>query len=266
MKILILGHNGMLGNINHKYFKEKYDVEVLNGLIWDTEEFKNKVMESDADFVINCIGAIPQKKGLHNKEIKEYYKSLNFDLPIFLESTNKKIIHPSTDCIFSGSLEYPKMYGKNDIIDAYDDYGISKGLIDNKINSEFHNTKIIRTSIIGHEINSKASLLDWFLSNDDDIELNGHYNYWWNGVTTLQWCKIAENIILNWDTTPTLTQVGSNPINKYELLKLFKKIYGKPNKVVKFNMDTPLNKMLVSDFELPTIETQIIELKKIYNK
>ena len=256
-KILILGHNGMLGNVNYKYFSEHYDVETLSKLSWDTTEFKRAVLDSDAEFIINCIGAINQKN-----PSKEAYESLNVRLPMFLEYSGKKVIHPSTDCEFSGDLEYPQTYEKTHVRDADDIYGQSKAKISKRIEDGFNNTKIIRTGINGHEVNSHYSLLDWFLSNDDNKELNGFANYWWNGVTTLQWCKVAERILLNWDKSPVLTQVGSEGMHKCDLLKTMAKVYSKPNVINEFFMETPLNKMLESDYELPTIEEQLLELKE----
>jgi len=260
MKILILGHNGMLGNVIYSYFKDKYDVYVCY-LRWDSNEFKQIVESIKVDFIINCIGAIPQK--IYKIE---NYQNLNVDLPIFLESTGKKIIHPSTDCEFNGNLEYPLKYKKTDKRDAYDDYGKSKAKISQMIEEEFHNTKIIRTSIVGHELNSNKSLLDWFLNIDENKEVNGYINHHWNGITSLLWAEIAEKILLDWKNYSTIIQVGINGINKYELLKTFQKIYNKSLKINKFNTPVTVNKMLESDFEIPTIEEQLIKLKDYYKK
>lgn len=260
MKILILGHNGMLGNCAYKYFKDKNNIYITD-LRWNTEEFKNFIINIDVDFIINCIGAIPQK----NYKSEDYNK-INFELPIFLESTGKKIIHPSTDCEFSGNILYPLKYKENDNRDADDDYGKSKAKISKTIVSEFKNTKIIRTSIIGHELNSNKSLLDWFLSVDETKEVNGYGNYYWNGITTLLWCDIAEAIILNWQFFYHIIQIGTEGLNKYELLKIIKKVYNKETKINDFNLEKPINKMLESDFVIPTIEEQLIELKNFYDK
>ena len=188
MKTLILGHKGMLGNAAHLYFTRSNNVVTTCDYRWDTVEFKEFVLNSDAEYIINCIGSIPQK----NSDRHEFIKC-NIDLPIFLESTGKKIIHPSTDCEFSGSIPYPQKYRKKDFRDANDDYGVSKALISEMITSDFKNTKSIRTSIIGHELNSKSSLLEWFLNVDESQEINGYANYYWNGVTTLCWCKSLES-------------------------------------------------------------------------
>lgn len=259
MKILVLGHNGMLGNAVFKYFNKRYDVEVINNCRWDSDEYKNRIINSNADFIINCVGAIHQK----NYD-NDYYNFLNVKLPEFLESCNKNIIHPSTDCIFSGNISKENKYSKDDIRDAFDPYGKSKADIDEMICNKFNNTKIIRTSIVGHEIKGFHSLLDWFLNISEDEVLNGYINYYWNGITTLQWAKIAEEIIINWENTSTLIQVGSEGISKCELLRIMGTVYNKKNIINDFEMNVPLNKMLISDYNLPTIKEQLIELKKFY--
>ena len=182
-KIFILGHNGMLGNAVLKYYIGKQDCVVYTtDSRFNSEEFKTILEGTDAEYIINCIGKIPQKskKGENLNE----YKTLNIELPIFLETLNKKILHPSTDCEFLGGLEEGKKYTKNNIRDAQDEYGLSKAFISNKIEKEFHNTKILRVSIIGHEKNTSLSLLDWFLSQEK--ETNGYTNHYWNGITTLE--------------------------------------------------------------------------------
>lgn len=261
MKILVLGHKGMLGNAVYKYLSEKkYTISIIDNLKWDTKEFREAIKINDCDFIINCIGAIPQKNGINSS----LYRLINIDLPIFLESTGKHIIHPSTDCEFSGKLKYPNKYKKFDKTDAVDEYGKSKALITDLILKEFKNTKIIRTSIIGHEINSNYSLLDWFLSSENDV--NGFVNHYWNGVTTLTWIIIVEKIINNWNHFNVLTQVSTEPISKFNLLGLIKKTYNKKIKIKEYTTEESINKTLESDFIVDNLETQILNLKNFYKK
>lgn len=259
MKILILGHNGMLGNAAYKFFSKNYETTIIEESRWNTIEYKNKLLLSNAEVIINCVGAIPQKK-----YSKEYYGLLNVELPIFLETTGKKVIHPSTDCEFSGYITYPHEYDKTDVRDAYDDYGMSKAKISKIIEDTFINTKMIRTSIIGHEINGTFSLLDWFLGAGDTT--NGFINHYWNGITTLYWCIIAEHILLNWESSEIITQVGVEKMNKFELLNIIKKVYENNIKINEFNTELSVNKLLKTDKLLPSIEQQLIDLKIFYNK
>lgn len=260
-KILVLGHRGMLGNAVYRFFnsKENYSL-VTTSLKWNSEDFKEQLQKNNVNIIINCIGAIPQKK-----PTPEDYKSVNIDLPIFLESLGKKIIHPSTDCEFLGDLNPSLKYSKNATRDAIDDYGKSKAVISKMIEDTFHNTKIIRTSIIGHELHSSNGLLDWFLNSE--IKVNGYNNHYWNGITTLQWSKEAHYLIENWNTAPKLNQLGTEKnLSKYEVLLLVKEIYEKSIEIVPFKAEGTVNKCLESDKKIINLDEQLKELRDFYAK
>lgn len=252
----------MLGNAVYTYLatkEESYELETTNER-WGDNAFETALINSDADVVINCIGVIPQKK----PSVAEY-KTGNIDLPIFLETLGKKVIHPSTDCEFSGSIPPTQKYAKTDVRDAADDYGKSKADISRLVETSFKNTKIIRTSIIGHETNSHLALLDWFLHSADKV--NGYTNHYWNGITTLQWAKLCANIIDDWDSFPVLNQYGTKEIrSKYDLLNDIKNIYNKDIIVSPFEAPEPVNKCLESDKEITPIVDQLKELKEFYGR
>lgn len=261
MKIILLGHKGMLGDAVWKYFSvlKKFEIEICEHR-WPTQEFKNNILCSDANFIINCIGKIPQKY-----PIDQGFQKINFDLPIFLETSGKKILHPSTDCEFNGQLEFGKMYPKKHPRNAVDEYGKSKAEISEKIEKEFKNTKIIRTSIIGHETGTHVALLDWFLSQEDEV--NGYSNHFWNGITTLEWAKNAEKIILNWDRCPVLTQLSTDDtLSKFDLLNTIKDVYEKNIQINKFIDKKQVNRCLISDYKIKNIQQQLKELKFFYEK
>lgn len=261
-KILILGHKGMLGNAVYKYFGAKPEEFLLLTVTdrWDTEEFKNNTALLEADYIINCVGIIPQKK-----PAPEAYQKVNVDLPIFLETLNKRVIHPSTDCEFSGVLEPTEMYTKESVRDAEDIYGKSKADISKMIQSSFKNTKIIRTSIIGHEEGTNLSLLDWFLHAEGTV--NGYTNHYWNGITTLEWAKRCEELINSWDTYSALTQYGTDSVrSKYDLLNDIQDVYQKEITITPFDAPTGANKCLLSDAPVKPIKEQLTELRAFYNK
>ena len=263
-KIFILGHNGMLGNAVLKYYRSKNNYILYTAETrFDSEEFKTELKNSDAEYIINCIGKIPQKSK-NNEDLNEY-KTLNIELPIFLESLGKKILHPSTDCEFLGDLEESKKYNKNSVRDAKDEYGLSKSYISEKIEKDFVNTKILRVSIIGHEKNTFLSLLDWFLSQEK--ETNGYTNHYWNGITTLEWSKISYKIVSDWNSYPVLNTFGTEEINsKYQLLKVIKEVYGKEIIINEYKTPNTVNKCMESDIVIPNIKTQLVELKSFYAK
>ena len=197
INILILGHKGMLGHMLFKVFNKNIKYNIITSDLrypnWDKKMFEG------IDFVINCIGAIPQKT--NNFDI-------NWQIPIWLnEELNCKIIHPASDCEVDNS-----------------DYGISKSKATDFIINKAKTTKIIQTSIIGPELNSNASLLEWFLSQRGVVY--GYTQAIWNGITTLEWSKQCEKIINNWDNYPTLNVFHSNKVSKFELLNIIKDLKG----------------------------------------
>ena len=261
MKVLVLGHHGMLGNAVHKFFKKRgYDVLTTEER-WSDSSFIKEVRDSGADFIINCIGAIPQKYG------SDKMYSLNVRLPVFLDKIGVPVIYPSTDCEFSGDLIAPLKYKKTDHKDVSkgDAYGYTKATTSLLAVSAFHNTKVIRTSIIGHEESSSKSLLDWFLRYEGDY-VRGYDNAYWNGITTLQWAIIAEGIVLSWEHYDIITQVGTEGLSKYQLLCVMRDVYEKDIEIDRVLIEKPVNKMLESDIVVPDIRDQLITLRMFYDK
>jgi dTDP-4-dehydrorhamnose reductase len=237
-KILLLGSNGMLGHMVKKYLEQYYEIEIINHR-WPSEDFKTAVLDSNADFLINCIGAIPQRT-------KDF--SINWELPIWLDKYfNGKIIHPATDCEMDN-----------------DAYGLSKKRAADYLIESGQRTKMIKASIIGPELNGNASMLYWFLSNKDGSTVNGYSNHMWNGITTYYWAIFSKELIDNWGKYNTRTTLSSNCISKYEMCKLFNKIYNRKIKVNAFETDLPANKCLESDMVLDDINVQLKNMINFY--
>lgn len=235
MKLLVLGQNGMLGHMVVKYLSESFEIETINGR-WPSTKFQRAITESDADVVINCIGAIPQRTDQF---------AINYQLPQWLDDNfNGKVIHPGTDCEMDE-----------------DAYGISKKLARDYIIKNGTKTKIIKSSIIGPEIDSQASLLEWFLSQGKSV--NGYTEAYWNGITTLQWAKECKQLLENWDDYNTETIIEGTCLSKFELLKLIAKVFDRTNKIVPKN-PIQIDKCLAGDILSPSIEQQLIELKQYY--
>ena len=166
------------------------------------------------------------------------------------------MIHITTDCVFSGK---DGNYNENSIQDEINDYGLSKSL------GELCNATIIRTSIIGEEINNKRSLLEWVKSNKNK-EINGFNNHYWNGVTCLELSKIIYQIInkqLFWDGVRHI--YSPNSVSKYELVSLINTIYNLNIKINKINTNETVDKTITSNkeiiFNIPDLSIQIQELK-----
>ena len=259
MRILVLGHKGMLGRSVARYFSQlpEYEVMTLSSR-WGDAAFSSDIVAIAPDLIINCIGKIPQK----NPSEAEY-SNLNVALPRFLETLGIKVIHPSTDCEFKGDLPSGQAYTKTAIRDADDVYGLSKAVISKEIEETFKNTKIIRTSIIGHEETSALSLLDWFLSQSGSVR--GYTNHFWNGITTLEWAKQCQILIEDWEAHPILNQLGTGThYSKFEIISLAKEIYDKDIEIIPFETDVTVNKCLLSDKTIPELKEQLAELKSFF--
>ena len=137
---------------------------------------------------------------------------------------NFRFIHISTDCVFSGK---DRNYTEKHTPDADDYYGISKFLGENI----FRNNVIIRTSFIGHNLNSKKSLLEWFLNKSGSIK--GYNKSIFSGFPTYELVKIIYKYFLKNKNLNGLYHISSKPISKYELLSIISKIYKKKIKIVK---------------------------------
>jgi len=231
MKVFILGHKGMLGHMVVKYFKSQgIDIATTSKRFPDW----NPKIFTQADYIVNCIGAIPQRTDNF---------SINYELPEWLSKLDKKIIHPGTDCEIDN-----------------DGYGSSKRKASEYIINNTVNTKILKTSIIGPELNSKLSLFEWFLSQKGEIF--GYTKAMWNGNTTLQWAKQCLYLIKNWDNHKILSILEGETISKYDMLCLFKdNFYGQANIIPK---EVGKNKCLKGDIKTPPLIEQLNELKSFY--
>lgn len=255
MTILILGHKGMLGHMIHKYFLHlNLCVETID-YRWPSEEFKDAIKNSNADYLINCIAAIPQKS-------YEDYSNLNIKLPIWIAKNFKgKIIHPATDGEFCGDIPISELYDRNTPRDAYDDYGLSKACV-GAILADYTNVKQLRTSINGPELNNGVTLYSWFRNQTDVV--NCIDNHYWSGITTLEWAKNAFYIISNWEKYPNITQLSTECITKMELLSTINDVFNLNKKLIPVSSTNTINRCLKSDYMLPTLKEQFIELKEFY--
>lgn len=260
-KVLILGENGMLGDAVRRHLSERNNYALHHvSERWPGDLFRHSVMDVAADVIINCIGKIPQKRPTDRE-----YQETNVELPVFLDTIGIPVLYPTTDCEFSGNLPVGDMYTKASIRDAEDPYGKSKAVISERIEQSFSNTKIIRTSIIGHEHGSRVSLLDWFLSAEGSVQ--GYTNHYWNGITTLQWSLLAAEMIDDWERYPVLNQHGTMECSsKYEVLSLIRDVYGVSTKIEPHATQETVNKCLFPDTGLPSLREQLQELKTLYRR
>jgi dTDP-4-dehydrorhamnose reductase len=176
------------------------------------------------DLVINCIGLVKQ---LTSSDDPLTAIPINSLLPHRLsklcEIVGARLVHMSTDCVFSG---IKGMYTESDISDAHDLYGRSKYLGE----VDYSNSITLRTSIVGHEINGARSLIDWFLSQERSIK--GYSRAIFSGLPTVEIARIIRDYVIPHPELHGLYHVSAEPINKYELLKQVAEIYGKTIEIV----------------------------------
>lgn len=230
MKYLVLGAGGMAGHMISTYLLEKgEDVEglAMNKLpfihthVLDATHFsdlKELVINGNYDYVINCIGIL----NTACDERKDLAILLNAYLPHFLARVTAnlptKIIHMSTDCVFSGKRGH---YTETDIPDGETYYDKTKAL--GELNDQKNLT--FRNSIIGPDMNEDGiGLFNWFMKQTGEI--NGFEKSLWTGVTTLTLAKAMHRA--SYDGLTGLYNLVNNEVtNKYELLTLFNQYTGK---------------------------------------
>jgi len=261
MRICVLGHRGMLGHVVVRYLTEKgYEVFTLSQKFVPNSPyfFLEELKATQPDWCINCIGISPRKSSSSNQLFE-----INAFLPELLSSHlphSVGIIQPSTDAVFNPLKPNREA---DDIPDAVDDYGLSKISAETAIKG--NNRYIVRCSIIGLELGSSHNLLNWFLTQKNDI--SGYINHNWNGITTLEWANLC-SLIINKTllTTPSvIIQPGFlPPINKKDLLITIGKIWNRSAKIASIEAEFPVWRTLIPNIVCPPIHLQLMELKSWY--
>jgi dTDP-4-dehydrorhamnose reductase len=267
MKVFIFGSNGMLGNYIKIQLSTLFRVIPLTRDDYDLSTLETNSLEQlllkkqlvNDDIIINCAGVIPQASKQRTLDSKLYF-TINSLFPVILshicDKYKCKMIHITTDCVFSGK---DGNYNELSIHDETNDYGMSKSL------GELCKATIIRTSIIGEELTNKRSLLEWVKSNKYK-EINGYINHYWNGVTCLQLSKIISQLIqkkLYWEGTRHIFTPKS--VTKYELVTMINEIYNLNITIIPFETEK-IDKTLITIYEtnnifnIPDLKTQINEL------
>ena len=230
MKYLVMGCNGMAGHMVSLYLKEQgHDVtgfarkesDLVKTIVGDATDFslvKEVIRSGEYDVVVNCIGVL-------NKNAEDNVTQailLNAYLPNYLVEITKdmktRIIHLSTDCVFSGNRG---QYKENDFRDGDTLYARTKAL--GELNDNKNIT--IRTSIIGPDRNLDGiGLLNWFMKQEGTVK--GYTKAMWTGITTLQLAKVIETLG-NSTYSGLLNIVPETSISKYDLLVLCKEVFKK---------------------------------------
>jgi dTDP-4-dehydrorhamnose reductase len=235
MRILILGGDGMMGHQLLAVLQPRHEVRVTLrqplqsyssfGMFNQDNAFDNidvrslerltEVMAAfRPDAVVNCVGIVKQraisKDAIPSLEINSL---LPHRLAVLCRMAGARLIHMSTDCVFSGRAGN---YREDHPSDAEDLYGRSKYLGEV---SDSH-CLTLRTSIIGHELSRRTSLLEWVLAQKGTVK--GFRRAIFSGFTTIELSRVIERLLVSFPAASGLYQVSSNPIDKFALVQLIK--------------------------------------------
>jgi dTDP-4-dehydrorhamnose reductase len=242
MKIIVLGISGMLGHRAFRRLSERSDLEVYGTLrsgdarrffatmpadrIIDGVDVENQdslvavLNRVRPDAAINCIGIVNQRSAAMNPlSTIPINALLPHRIAQLCHLRGARLIHISTDCVFSGRAGN---YRESDPTDADDLYGRSKLLGE----VDYGNAITLRTSIIGRELSGRYGLLEWFLGERSKVR--GYTNAIFSGLTTEELTSVIADYVLPHRELRGVYHVGAEPIAKYDLLNLVKGVYELP--------------------------------------
>lgn len=270
-KVLVFGATGMAGHMVTMYLsniKDKYIVFNVchknklneNSILCDISDIDavNEIIQNiNPNVIINCIGVLNK---VAEKDIKNTVY-VNTFFPKFLarvgEMKNIKIVHLSTDCVFTG---LKGDYDEKDFKDEEGIYGLSKNLGE----IEGKNCLTIRTSIIGPELKNGSGLFNWFMNQKGTIR--GFTNVFWSGITTLELSKVIDKALdMNIEGTYNITP--GYKISKYDLLNIIKNEFKRDDIVIEKDNTVICDKSLVTikenfNYKVNSYEIMINEINR----
>ena len=270
-KVLVLGSAGLIGHQVYNYLKDSdnyelhnisYRNKIQNDTILlnarDEKNFIDKITSIRPHYIINCIGILINGSDTDPENAIFLNSYMPHRLTRLADKINAKLIHISTDCVFSGDKKEP--YVETDEKDGRGVYAKTKGL--GEIVNDKHLT--LRTSVVGPELKSDGEeLFHWFMNQSDSI--SGFTKAIWSGVTTIELAKAVKWSIDN-DITGLCHITNNSSISKYELLKLFQKYTKKDidiKSVDRKNVDKRfIDTRLLMKYQIPPYEQMISDMVK----
>jgi dTDP-4-dehydrorhamnose reductase len=261
VKVFVLGHRGMLGHAVARYFRERgHDVQTTD-LRYDggpQDPLVEAVRASGCEWVVNGIARIHQKRAT-----AEDMQLVNARLPMQLKNRllpRQRLLHASTDGVFSGRRGG---YRVQDECDAQDPYGLSK--IAGEAAAQAGRCVALRASVIGPELCGASSLMAWYMSQRQPAQ--GYSNHRWNGITTLEWAKLALEIMQEHSTAAPVVQAAcAAPLSKYELLCAIRATWPECAPVRAVDAPDAVDRTLVAQLVRAPIAEQLAELRGWYGK
>lgn len=274
-KVLLLGSTGLIGHQVYNYLKnnssyelsnmsyrKKFDNDTIILNIRNEQDFLRTIEKINPDVIINCIGVLIDGANKDSENAIFINAYMPHRLKRLADTIHSKLIHISTDCVFSGNKKEP--YTENDAKDGKDTYAKTKGL--GEIINDKHLT--LRTSVVGPELKENGEeLFHWFMMQDGTI--NGFTKAIWSGVTTLELAKAVQWSIEN-NITGLYHITNNKFINKYELLNLFKKYTKKSIEILPVdgkNVDKSfIDTRKELDYEIPSYDEMISNMVQMIKK
>lgn len=239
IRVLVLGSTGMLGHKVWQVLGRRFDAwaavrqvglhratglyagpQVIEDVMAeDFSSVERAVRTSRPHVIVNCVGIVKQLKAAHDAVQSITINALfPHQLAELGRQSGTRIIHISTDCVFSGRQGN---YVEDDFADANDLYGRTKFL--GEVGGEGCLT--LRTSIVGRELSATTGLLEWFLSHRGG-RVGGYTSARFSGLTTLALARTIGEVIDRWPSLSGVYHVASEPISKYDLLIKFNRAFG----------------------------------------
>ena len=259
MKVFLLGQRGMLGHVVARYLAAQGH-EVATSELRYTGAAHDPLVEaaraSGCEWIVNAAGVVPQRTPASGDMLL-----VNARLPVDLArrlGPGQRLVHASSDCVFSGARGG---YRVDDERDATDAYGLSK--IQGEAAAAGGRCAVLRTSIIGPQAAGAHGLMAWFLAQRGTVD--GYTNHRWNGVTTLQWAKLCASLIDGRLASAPIAQAAcAAALSKYELLRLIAAAWPAQAGVRPAQAPQPVDRTLVPQIACPPIEEQLAELRAWY--
>jgi dTDP-4-dehydrorhamnose reductase len=268
-KVLVLGSAGLIGHQVYNYLKdsdnyELHNISYQNKIQDDTvlldarneQVFIDKITSISPKYIVNCIGILIDGSNADPENSIFLNSYMPHRLTRLADKINAKLIHISTDCVFSGDKKEP--YIETDDKDGRGVYAKTKGL--GEVASDKHLT--LRTSVVGPELkNDGEELFHWFMGQSGEIP--GYTKAIWSGVTTTELAK-AVKWSIDHHITGLYHVTNNSSISKYELLKLFQK-YTKKDISIKSvdgkNVDKNfIDTRLLMNYQIPSYDQMISDM------
>ena len=268
-KVLVLGSAGLIGHQVYNYLKdsdnyELHNISYQNKIQDDTvlldarneQVFIDKITSISPKYIVNCIGILIDGSNADPENSIFLNSYMPHRLTRLADKINAKLIHISTDCVFSGDKKEP--YIETDEKDGRGVYAKTKGL--GEVISDKHLT--LRTSVVGPELkNDGEELFHWFMGQSGEI--SGYTKAIWSGVTTTELAK-AVKWSIDHHITGLYHVTNNSSISKYDLLQLFQKYTKKDINIKPFSGKDAnksfIDTRLLMDYEIPSYDQMISDM------